>query len=229
MSGIAMTNESARLVIYGHPFSSYTWKVLIALHENATPFEFRLISPDTPENTAQWLRLWPLRKFPVLVDGERHVVETSVIIEYLQLAHPGPVRLVPADAMAALDVRFMDRVFDLHVMDAAQHAVNGAISGDPVKRRDGMALSVEKLGLAYAWLETRLADAGWACGGDFTLADCAAAPALFYADWVHRIPEACPKLRAYRARLLARPSVSRAVDGARPYRPLFPLGAPDRD
>jgi glutathione S-transferase len=217
------------LTVYGHPFSSYTWKALIALHENATPFEFRTISPDHPDNAAEWLQRWPLRKFPLLVDGDRQVVETSVIIEYLQLAHPGPVRLIPADAMAALDVRFMDRFFDLHVMDAAQHAVNGAISGDAVKRRDGMALSIEKLDLAYAWLETRLAASGWACGDNFTMADCAAAPALFYADWVHRIPESCANLRRYRARLLARPSVVRAVEGARPYRHLFPLGAPDRD
>jgi glutathione S-transferase len=217
------------LVIYGHPFSSYTWKALIALHENATPFEFRMISPDHADNAAEWLRRWPLRKFPLLVDGDRQVVETSVIIEYLQLAHPGPVRLVPDDAMAALDVRFMDRFFDLHVMDAAQHAVNGALTGDATKRRDGMALSVEKLDRAYAWLETRLPDHGWACGDAFTMADCAAAPSLFYADWVHRIPAGFVKLHAYRARLLARPSVVRAVEGARPYRHLFPLGAPDRD
>ena len=215
--------------LYGHLFSSYTWKVLIALYENGTPFEFRAVSPDEPGNVAEWLQRWPLRKFPLLVDGDRQVAETSVIIEYLQLAHPGPVRLLPADATAALDVRFMDRFFDLHVMDAAQHAVNGAISGDDVKRRDGMALSVEKLDRAYAWLETRLAEAGWACGDDFTLADCAAAPALFYADWVHRIPESFASLRGYRARLLARPSVARAVDGARPFRHLFPLGAPTRD
>ena len=217
------------LAVYGHLFSSYTWKVLIALYENATPFEFRMISPDHPGNATEWLQRWPLRKFPVLVDGDRQVVETSVIIEYLQLAHPGPVRLIPDDPMAALDVRFMDRFFDLHVMDAAQHAVNGAISGDDVKRRDGLALSIEKLDRAYAWLETRLAETGWACGPDFTLADCAAAPSLFYADWVHRIPESCTNLRAYRARLLARPSVARAVDGARPYRHLFPLVAPNRD
>ena len=217
------------MIVYGHLFSSYTWKALIALYENATPFEFRMISPDHPDHAAQWLQRWPLRKFPLLVDGDRQVVETSVIIEYLQLAHPGPVRLIPADAMAALDVRFMDRFFDLHVMDAAQHAVNGAISGDDVKRRDGLALSVEKLDRAYAWLETRLTGAGWACGDGFTLADCAAAPSLFYADWVHPIPDACTKLRAYRTRLLAHPSVARAVDDARPFRHLFPLGAPHRD
>ncbi len=216
------------LVLYGHPFSSYTQKVLIALHENALPFEFRCVWPESAD-TADWLRRWPLRKFPLLVDGERDVAETSIIIEYLQLAHPGPQRLLPAEPMAALSVRFLDRFFDLHVMDAAQHAVDGAISGDPVKRREGQARAEEKLQRAYGWLEGHLAERGWAAGGDFTLADCAAAPALFYADWVHRIGLGFPRLRAYRARLLARPSFARAVDAARPFRSLFPLGAPDRD
>ena len=217
------------LIVYGHPFSSYTQKVLVALYENATPFEFRCISPGHPEHVAEWLRRWPLRKFPLLVDGERQVVETSVIIEYLQRAHPGPVRLLPDDPDAALDVRFMDRFFDLHVMDAAQCAVDGALTGDPTRARNGMARAVDKLGRAYDWLETRLAGGAWATGDQFTLADCAAAPSLFYADWVHRIGEAHPRLRAYRSRLLSRPSVARAVDEARPYRHLFPLGAPDRD
>ena len=217
------------LALYGHPFSSYTQKVLIALYENGTPFEFRCIGPDTPEHTGEWLRRWPLRKFPLLLDGERQVVETSIIIEYLQLAHPGPVRLLLADAMAALDVRFLDRFFDLHVMSPVQHAVGGALTGDPVKRQEGLALAVEKLELAYTWLEGHLAGKTWAAGADFTLADCAAAPSLFYADWTHRISEAYPLLRTYRARLLARPSFARAVEQARYFRPHFPLGAPDRD
>lgn len=218
-----------QLALYGHPFSSYTQKVLIALYENGTPFEFRCIGPDTPQHVTAWLQRWPLAKFPLLLDGERSVAETSIIIEYLQLAHPGPVRLLPDDPMAALDVRFLDRYFDLHVMNMVQHAVNGALTGDPVKRRDGLAFATEKLELAYGWLEGALAGRTWAAGEQFTLADCAAAPALFYADWTHRISEAFPVLRAYRARLLARPSFARAVEEARQYRPLFPLGAPDRD
>src|SRR5262245_30429808 len=104
------------LVLYGHHFSSYTQKVLIALYENATPFEFRNLGPDAPENTAEWLQRWPLRKMPVLVDGERNIAETSVIIEYLQLKHPGPHGFLPVDPLTALDVRFFDRFFDLHVM-----------------------------------------------------------------------------------------------------------------
>ncbi len=218
------------LVVYGHPFSSYTQKVLIALYENATPFEFRCIGPDTPQHAAEWLRRWPLRKFPLLVDGARDIAETSIIIEYLQRVHPGPVRLLPEDPMAALEVRFLDRFFDLHVMNAAQHAVDGALTGDPVKRQEGQALAEKKLEVAYAWLEGQLAGRSWAAAdADFSLADCAAAPALFYADWTHRISESYPVLRAYRARLLARPSFARAVDDARQFRPLFPLGAPDRD
>jgi glutathione S-transferase len=217
------------LALYGHPFSSYTQKVLIALYENGTPFEFRSLGPDTPEHSAEWLRRWPLRKFPLLVDGERNIVETSIIIEYLQLTHPGPMRLLSADPMAALDARFLDRFFDLHVMNAAQHAVDGALTGDPVKRQEGLALAADKLERAYAWLEGHLAGRTWAVGAEFTLADCAAAPSLFYADWTHRISETYPVLRAYRERLLARPSFARAVNEARPFRPLFPLGAPGRD
>lgn len=217
------------LALYGHPFSSYTQKVLIALYENGTPFEFRCIGPDHPEHAAEWLRRWPLRKFPMLLDGDRQVVESSVIIEYLQLAHPGPVPLLPSDALAALEVRFLDRYFDLHVMDAMQVAVDTALGRYPMQRDEGIAMARERLARAYAWLDGHLANREWAAGAAFTLADCAAAPSLFYADWIDRIPDHYPALRAYRSRLLARPSFARAVDEARPFRPLFPLGAPDRD
>jgi glutathione S-transferase len=218
------------LALYGHPFSSYAQKVLIALYENRTPFEFRCIGPDTPQHVDEWMRRWPLGKFPLLLDGESDVAESSIIIEYLQLAHPGPVRLLPAGPMAALEVRFLDRFFDLHVMDAFQFAMASALGRIPMKREDGLAIASERLERAYAWLEGQLAGRTiWAAGADFTMADCAAAPSLFYADWVHRISDAYPALRAYRARLLARPSFARAVEEARPFRPLFPLGAPDRD
>jgi glutathione S-transferase len=139
------------------------------------------------------------------------------------------VRLLPADPILALDVRFLDRFFDLHVMAPMQHAVGAALTGDSVKRQEGVALAVEKLELAYAWLEGYLADRTWAVGSEWTMADCAAAPSLFYADWTHRISEKYALLRAYRARLLARPSFARAVEEARYFRPNFPLGAPNRD
>lgn len=224
-----MSTSSAPLALYGHAFSSYTQKVLIALYENDTPFEFRSIGPDTPEHTKEWLRRWPLRKFPLLLDGERDVVESSIVIEYLDLTRPGKTRFVPSDPMAALDVRFLDRFFDLHVMHPMQHAVGGALTGDLAKRRDALAFAEEKLELAYAWLEEHLDRRTWAAGEAFTLADCAAAPSLFYADWTYRIGESYPLLRAYRSRLLARPSFARAVDEARYFRSNFPLGAPDRD
>lgn len=217
------------LVVYGHPFSSYTQKLLVALYENATPFEFRCLGPDTPDYVAEWLKHWPLAKFPMLADGERRLVETSIIIEYLAMAHPGKVDLLPSDPMAALEVRFLDRFFDLHVMAPMQAAVAGALTGDAAKREEGLAQSAQLLERAYGWLEGHLAGKTWAAGEDFTLADCAAAPSLFYADWVHRISSQYSRLAAYRARLLARPSFARAVEEARPYRHLFPLGAPERD
>ena len=217
------------LALYGHPFSSYTQKALIALYENDTPFEFREIGPDTPQHAEEWMRRWPMMKFPMLLDGERQVAETSIIIEYLQLQHPGPVRLIPADPMAALDVRFLDRFFDLHVMDAQQVAVASKLGHIPMKPEDGLALAAQRLDRAYGWLEGHLSGKTWAAGETYTLADASASPSLFYADWTHPISDTYPNLRAYRARLLARPSFARAVDEARYFRPHFPLGAPDRD
>lgn len=229
------------LALYGHPFSSYTQKVLIALYENATPFEFRLVAPEAPHHIAEWQRRWPIGKFPLLIDADRTLAETSIIIEHLHLTHPGPTPLLPPDPKRALEVRFLDRFFDLHIMTPVQTAVAAAITGDPHKRQEALDLTVKNLETAYTWLEahlpgphhpdTPLTATPWAVpAAGFTLADCAAAPSLFYADWVHPISDdAYPNLRAYRTRLLARPSFARAVNEARPYRHLFPLGAPDRD
>src|ERR1700681_1659128 len=102
--------------LYAHPFSAYCQKVLIALYENATPFELRMLGPDDPSAMAELAALWPLKRFPVLVDDGRTVLEASIIIEHLGLRHPGPVRLVPNDAGAALDVRMLDRFFDNYIM-----------------------------------------------------------------------------------------------------------------
>lgn len=217
------------LVLYGHPFSSYTQKALIALYENDTPFEFRLIGPDTPQHAEAWLQYWPLAKFPLLLDHKRSIAETSIIIEYLQLKYLGPIRLLPDHPMAALDVRFLDRFFDLHIMDAVQLAVAISLHRIPGTVENGLAIAKERLEPAYAWLDVHLRDKTWAAGADFTLADCAAAPSLFYADWLHQIPEAYSNVRAYRTRLLQRKSFARAVEEARPFRTLFPLDAPDRD
>lgn len=217
------------LGLYAHPFSSYCQKVLIALYENATPFDFRLLGPGDEALAADHAARWPLRRMPLLLDGERTVVESSIIIEHLGLFHPGPVRLLPDDPRAALEVRMMDRFFDNYVMTPMQKPVFDALR--PADQRDphGVAEAKRLLDTAYAWLDGTLATRPWAAGEAFSLADCAAAPALFYADWVHPIGSAWPTLRAYRQRLLARPSFARAVDEARPYRHYFPLGAPDRD
>ena len=216
------------LILYAHPFSSYCQKVLIALYESATPFEFRMLSPDNTAAGAEFVNLWPLRRMPVLRDGEQTLMEATIIIEHLDLRHPGPARLLPADPQAALRARFMDRVFDNYVMTPMQKIVGDHLRPTEARDPHGVAEAHKLLDTTYGWLEQRLQDQRWACS-DFSLADCAAAPSLFYADWVHPIGTECPTLRAYRQRLLARPSFARAVDEARPYRPLFPPGAPDRD
>jgi glutathione S-transferase len=166
---------------------------------------------------------------PLLVDGERDVFESSVIIEYLDLNHPGPTRLVPSDARAALDARRLDRVFDNYVMTPMQKLVFDFIREPKDRDPAGVADAHALLETAYRWLDAALTGRTWAAGESFTLADCAAAPALFYADWVHPIDASHARLRAYRARLNARPSVARCIEEARPYRKLFPPGAPDRD
>ena len=215
------------LVLYSHPFSSYCQKVLMALWENELSFVYRHL--EEPSATEERAALWPLGRFPVLVDDGRTVVESSIIIEHLDIHHAGPVRLLPDDRTAALEVRFMDRFFDNYVMTAMQQPVFEALRADAARKAEAMADARKALDTAYAWLETRMHGRAWAAGADFTMADCAAAPSLFYADWVHQIGVEYPRVRAYRARLLSRPSFARAVNEARPYRSNFPLGAPDRD
>ena len=213
------------LELYGHPFSSYTWKALIALYETNAPFTFRDISGDQyPENEAAFRAFWPVGKFPLLVQGDVPIMESSIIVE-----HVTP-ELVPADADAAREVRMLDRIFDNHVMTPVQAIVAEHLPFlTPTPDEARVARARLALDTIYPWLDERLAGRQWAAGEGFTLADCVGAPSLFYADWVQPIPDALATLKAYRARALARPSVSRVVDEARPYRKLFPLGAPDRD
>jgi glutathione S-transferase len=217
------------LQLFGHPFSSYTMKALIALYENETLFDFRILDPDHPENGAELVRHWPVARFPLLVDGGTTVFETSAIIEHLAAFHAGPVPLIPANAKAAVPVRMLDRVFDCYVMEPMQAIVADARRPEDVRDPYGVAQARTALDTVYAWLDHALAGRQWAAGDAFTLADAAAAPALFYADWAHPIGEDRTTLKAYRARLLARPSFARCIDDARPYRPFFPLGVPDLD
>jgi len=215
------------LKLYAHPFSSYCWKALIALYENDTPFEYRVLEDD--ETRQELAALWPIAKFPVLVDGGKVVPEASTIIEHLGLHHPGPVRLIPEDPKAALEVRAMDRFFDNYISTPQQAVVFNALRPADAKDPLGVTNAKSLLETAYAWLDRTMASREWATGDTFTLADCGAAPFLFYADWTHEIDASFTNVRAYRARLLKRPSVVRVVDEARPYRAYFPLGAPDRD
>ena len=213
--------------LYAHPFSSYCQKVLIALYENDTPFELRMLADQ--QAAAEHAKVWPLKRMPVLVDGDRTIVEASIIIEHLDLHHPGRSRFLPEDPRAALDARMMDRFFDNYVMTPMQKMVSDGIRAAENRDHQGVAEARALLDVAYGWLDDRMRGREWASGSEFGLADCAAAPALFYAHWVHPIAEAQAEARSYRRRLLSRPSFARAVDEARPYRPLFPLGAPDRD
>ena len=220
-----MTTTSLRL--YAHPFSSYCQKVLVALYENATPFEYRNL--EDPQANAELAALWPMKRFPVLVDGASTVLEATSIIDYLQVHHPGPITLIPADPDSALEVRMLDRIFDNYVSTPQQKVVFDRLCPEADRDPHGVREARAMLDTAYAWLDAHMAAREWAAGDGFSLADCAAAPFLFYADWTHPIDPRFAHVRGYRERLLARPSFKRAVDEARPYRSYFPLGAPDRD
>jgi len=213
--------------LYLHPFSSYCWKALIALHENDIPFETRFVEDAGAMD--ELAALWPLRRFPLLVDDDRTVMEATAIIEHLAVHHPGPVALIPSDPAAAVEVRMMDRVFDNYVMTPQGRIVFNAIRPEAQRDPYGVQEQRQMLDQIYVWLNDRMAGREWATEHGFSLADCAAAPSLFYADWTHAIPAELEHLWAYRARLLARPSVVRCVDDARRFRHYFPLGAPDRD
>ena len=215
------------LEFFGHPFSSYTQKVLIALWADETPFDYRMLDQEHPENFEELKRHSPFGLFPLLLDDDRPVIETTCIIEHLQAHHPGPNRWIP-DGELGRRVRLLDRFFDLHVMSNMQVPVADRLRPEGTQDIHGVAKARERLHIAYDWLEDQLGDP-WAVGDAFTLADCAAAPSLFYADWVEEIGSKRPRLAAYRARLLAHPIVARAVEEGRPYRAYFPLGAPDRD
>jgi glutathione S-transferase len=216
-------------ILYAHPFSSYCQKVLTALYENGTAFEYRLLDHADSETMAEFGARWPIRRFPILVDGERTIVEATTVIEYLDLHYPGKLSFVPEDRDAALEVRMLDRFFDNYVSTPQQKIVLNAIRAEKDRDPVGVAEARDMLERAYAWLERHMEGRLWAAGEAFTLADCGAGPFLFYADWTHAIDPAFARVHAYRARLMARPAFARAIDEGRPWRKYFPLGAPDRD
>lgn len=214
--------------LYGHPFSSYTWKALIPFYAFDIPFEFRQLNPMDPnEDYAFVQETHPMGKFPVLRDGDTVIVEATAIIEYLAATRDEARGLMPLDAREAVTARMLDRVFDNYVMESMQIVVNAYIADGENPDAQEVEKGKEKTLRAYRWLEAWLGEN--ALPPHVSLVTCAAAPSLFYADWVERISGDCPRLAALRAKLLALPSVSRCVEDARPYRPLFPPGAPDRD
>lgn len=211
------------LILHSHPLASFCWKVLVALYEAGTPFEARLLDLGDDAARAAHLDRWPVGKMPLLIDEARGEVvpETTIILEYLDRHYPGPEPLLPAAPEAALEVRLWDRFFDLYVHQPMQKIVTDRLR--PEKDRDpfGVAEARAQLQVAYGMVETRMASRAWACGAAFTLADCAAMPALFYAGivepWSRR--EAVP---AYFDRLLERPAVARVIAEARPFFGYFP-------
>lgn len=209
------------LTLYFHPLSSFCHKVLIALYESGTDFEKRIINLGDEADRAELGAIWPLCKFPVLRDGQRQrdVPETSIIIEYLDQHYPGALPMIPQDWEAALDVRLWDRFFDHYMQGPVQTIVGAHLSGlscDQTKERT-------KLKTAYKMIEKRMATRSWMSGEAFSLADCAAAPALFYAHTLLPFPEEYHHLLSYFERLIARPSVRQVLEESKPYLRMYPF------
>lgn len=209
------------LTLYYHPLSSYCHKVLIALYEGGTAFDARLIDLGNESDRAELGAQWALCKFPVIHDGQRQrsVPESSVIIEYLDRHFPGPVPMVPADPDAAIDVRLWDRIFDNYLQTPLQDIVRNRI----VLANADMSGHFARIEATYRVIDRRMASRTWAGHEQFSLADCAAAPALFYTNTLLPIPSELGHLGGYFERLMARPSVRRTLDEARPWFKLYPF------
>jgi len=210
--------------LYYHPLASYCWKTLIALYEAEIPFEKRLVDLADPSQRVAFLELTPLGKFPLLRDTARNrcIPESSIGIEYLALSAPSAARLLPSSPELALEVRARDRFFDLYVMEPMAKIVEDILRPAAARDARGVADAHARLDTAYGIAERFLRASGWAVGNDFSLADCSAAPALFYANKVHPLTSALPHCRAYLARLEARPSFARVLREAEPYMSMFP-------
>jgi glutathione S-transferase len=214
------------LTLYFHPLSSFCWKVLAALYENDTPFAPNQLTPGDEAERSALLKLWPIGKFPVLEDKARNevVAESSIIIEYLGSHYPGRTRLIPQEPDRALLTRLRDRFYDLYVHLPAQRIVGDRLRPAGKKDPHGVAEARAQLRKSYAIIERQMADSGWAMGDDFSLADCAAMPSLYYGNRL----EPCSEFRnvsAYLDRLKARPSFARVLAEAEPYFDLFPKDA----
>jgi glutathione S-transferase len=208
------------LTLYGHPISSFTWKVLTALYENATPFE----SVTVDENTyADFIAKWPMGKFPILLDSDRKkmITETSVVIEYLDIYHPGPTRFIPKDIDTALEVRRWDRVFD-HLNTTMSKVVLDNIRAEGQHDPVGVEEAKRIIHGIYGVVETQLGAREFIVGDSFTMADCSAAPALWYGARNVPLDGKYPRIAAYRERLIARSSFARALKECEPLFHLYP-------
>jgi glutathione S-transferase len=209
-------------ILYMHPLASYCWKVLLALYEADTPFETVQID-GSPKESDKYTALWPMAKMPLLQDGEEVVPETSIIIEYLQKHRPGKAVLIPAEADAARMVRLWDRAMDLYVHSPMQKIVTNQLRAEGARDPVGVEEARVTLDTAYAMLDRRMADRTWVAGDDFSMADCAAMPPLFYADAVHPYRKRFPVLAAYFERLASRPASRRVITEAQPWFQYFPF------
>jgi len=212
------------LTLYFHPLSSFCHKVLTALYENDTPFQPHIVDLIDPKAHADFIRMWPIGKFPVLRDTARDLLipESNIIIEYLARYYPGPTALVPADPERAWQVRARDRFFDLYVNEPMQKIVTDKLRPEGQNDLTGVAQAKERLAIACNMIERDMAAQTWAAGDEFSMADCAAAPALFYADKVIPFAGTRPNAARYLERLRARPSYARVLTEAQPYFNLFP-------
>jgi glutathione S-transferase len=212
------------LKLYYHPLASFCHKVLIALYENGIPFEPVIVDFSNEQSVADFKAVWPPAKFPVIRDEEREqtVAESSVVVEYLDHFYPGPSRLLPADPDGAWRARVWDRFFDDHLQKPMQQIVFDRLRPDDKRDSFGVEQARAQLRESYAFLDREVASRRWATGGEFTLADCSASPALFYAELVEPFGEA-RHVAAYFARLAERPSFARVLREAEPYFPMFPL------
>jgi|ERR1700761_5098136 len=211
------------LKLYYHPLSSFCWKALIALYENDTPFEPVLVNLGDEKSRADFLALWPLGKFPVLRDDSRDwlIPESSIIIEYLAQHHAGRSKLLPADPDEARRVRMRDRFYDSYIHVPMQRVVAERMR--PADKRDplGVEQARAQMTTALSMLDNQIENKQWSMGDAYTMADCAASPALFYAGKIGML-EKHKNARAYLDRLTARPSFARVLKEAEPYFAMFP-------
>jgi glutathione S-transferase len=215
------------LTLHFHPLSSFCWKVLIALYENDTPFTPHSVNLGNEAERAALLKLWPIGKFPVLRDDatDRTIPETGIIIEYLDSQYPGRTRFIPADPKLALQTRLRDRFYDLYVHLPMQKIVGDRLRPQASKDPFGVEEAKARIQSCYGMIDQELATRTWAMGEDFGIADCAAAPALFYANKVSPFGDAHKNVAAYLDRLQARPSFARVIKEAEPYFAMFPKEA----